>query len=419
MLSRMRNVAMLVLMLVCLLLGVAGGVVLDREVFPAFAEQRADLPGQPGGAFDIKLIQQAWDRINQDYVDRTVVQAKPLTYAAIKGMTDSLGDTGHTRFMTPDEVKQENNFTSGSFEGIGAQVQNKDNHTVIVAPFEGSPAEKAGLKAGDIILAVNGENVDGMAVNDVVAKIVGPAGTQVTLTIQDGKTGEKRDVTITRARIALKNVSWTMVPGTKIAHIYVSAFSQAVTQDLQKYLDAAKGEGATGIILDLRNDPGGILDESVGVASQFLAGGNVLQEKDARGTITNVAVKPGGAATDIPVVVLVNNGTASASEIVAGALQDAKRAQLVGETTFGTGTVLNQFGLSDGSALLLATQEWLTPSGRVIWHKGITPDVPVSLANNATPVTPDVEKSMSPDQVQKSTDAQLLKALELLGAGTK
>jgi carboxyl-terminal processing protease len=168
--------------------------------------------------------------------------------------------------------------------------------------------------------------------------------------------------------------------------------------------------------LDLRNDPGGLLDEAIGVASQFLKQGNVLLEKDAQGHVTPVPVKPDGQATDVPTVVLINAGTASAAEIVAGALQDAGRATVLGETSFGTGTVLNEFHLSDGSALLLATQEWLTPNGRVIWHQGITPDVPVALPRNATPLLPEAERGMTPAEVQNSGDEELLKALELHNA---
>ncbi|MCA9869571.1 MAG: S41 family peptidase, partial [Anaerolineae bacterium] len=166
--------------------------------------------------------------------------------------------------------------------------------------------------------------------------------------------------------------------------------------------------------LDLRNNPGGLLDEAIGVASQFLSSGNVLQEQDAQGAVQDVPVRSGGIATDLPIVVLVNQGTASASEIVAGALQDDGRAQVLGETTFGTGTVLNEYNLSDGSALLLATEQWLTPKGRVIWHQGIEPDVIVSLPDGATSLYPGVEAEMTPEELQSSTDTQLLNALKLL-----
>jgi carboxyl-terminal processing protease len=353
-------------------------------------------------------------------VDRSAVQTTQLEYGAISGMVDALGDTGHSRFMTPEMVKSENNFTQGSFEGIGAEVtQNNNGQTVIVAPFDGSPAKAAGVKPGDIIVKVDGTDVSGMSLSDVVSKVLGPAGSKVTLTLQDPTTGATRDVTITRAKIMVNNVTWIMLPGTTIADIRLAGFSQGVTADLQKALQQAQAQGATGIILDLRNNPGGLLDEAVGVTSQFLGSGNALMVKDAQGQEKPIAVEPGGTALTIPMVVLINQGTASAAEIVSGALQDAHRATILGETTFGTGTVLNAFPLSDGSQILLATQEWLTPNGRVIWHKGITPDVSVTLANTVSPFLPEGAQGTTAAQLQNSQDMQLLKAIDLLSQGAK
>ena len=187
-----------------------------------------------------------------------------------------------------------------------------------------------------------------------------------------------------------------------------------MTEDLKKALQEVTDQQLTGIVLDLRNNPGGLLQEAVGVSSQFLKDGTVLQERDAEGKVKSIDVEPGGLATDMPLVVLINGGTASASEIVSGALQDAGRATVIGETTFGTGTVLQQYKLSDGSALLLAFEEWLTPKGRVIWHQGIEPDVKVTLPLNVYLVTPNSERSMSADEVKSSEDAQLLRAIEQL-----
>jgi carboxyl-terminal processing protease len=363
---------------------------------------------------DFKLIEEAWNRINSTYVDRSAIQSQALTYGAISGMVNALGDTGHSIFLTPEMRKAESQQMQGSFEGIGAEVQGKNGQTVIVAPIDDSPAQQAGLKAGDVIMKVDGVDVGGLAVDQVIAKILGPAGTKVTVTIFTPATGDTRDVPLVRARITIKNVTWQMVPGTTTAHIRIAGFSQGVTNDLKKALAESKQQGATSVILDLRNDPGGLLDEAVGVTSQFLPRGNVLLTKDAQGNTKGVPVKSGGAATDIPMVVLINQGTASASEIVSGAIQDAKRAQIVGETTFGTGTVLNQFPLSDGSAIMLAIQEWLTPNGRVIWHKGLAPDISVTNDAQTAPLTPSAEKTMSAADVQASGDAQLLRALSLL-----
>ena len=395
--------------------GVGGGIVIDRQI----TRMSSQTSTQQDQGLDYSLIKQAWNTIDKVYVDRSAVNQQSLTYGAISGMVTALGDTGHSTFLTPEMVKSEHNFTQGQFEGIGALLEMKDGRPTIVAPFDGSPAQKAGVKPGDVILKVNGNDISGQSLTEIVSQVSGPAGTQVTLTLMDPNTGLSRDITITRAKIQIHNVSWHMLPGTTLAHIRITAFSNGATDDLKKALEAAKAQGATGIVLDLRNDPGGLLNEAVTVASQFLSSGNVMLEKDAQGNIKPLPVESGGIAPDIPMVVLINNGTASAAEIVSGALHDAKRAQLIGETTFGTGTVLNEFPLSDGSALLLATEEWLTPNGTSFWHKGIQPDIQVSLPTNVSPVIPDQEQGMTAQQLQNSQDTQLLKGIQILQSGSK
>ncbi len=390
--------------------GFAGGVLADHFLLtPTTASANA-----PSGQ---DLYTQAYNIVQQNYVDRAALDQTKLTYGAISGMVDALGDTGHSRFLSPEMVKAENVLTTGQFEGIGAEVTMKDGQVVIVAPIDGSPAQAAGLKPGDIIAKVDGVDMSGMNLSDVVGRVLGPAGTKVTLTVQDPKTGALRDVSIVRARINVVNLTWAMLPGTTIAHVRISTFSQGVTEALKTALQQIHQQGATGIILDLRDNPGGLLDESVGVASQFLGSGNVLLVKNAQGQQQAVAVKPGGSALTTPLVVLVNQGTGSAAEIVAGALQDAQRGKLIGETTFGTGTVLYGFKLSDGSEVLLATEEWLTPNGRVIWHKGIAPDVVVSMDASVIPLVPSAEKSMSAGDLKASPDVQLLKGLSQLLSG--
>jgi carboxyl-terminal processing protease len=375
----------------------------------------------PDAVRDFQLMAAAWNTIHQSYVDRPAIQTQALTYGAIGGMVDALGDTGHSRFLSPEMVQEQHDFTQGHSEGIGAYVEMKEGHVVIVAPMDGSPAQRVGLRPGDIILKVDSENVAGLPIDQVVSRILGPVETSVTLTVLTPETGQTRDVTLVRAHITLQNVAWQRLPGTQIAHLRLVAFSQGVTDDLKNALSEIRQGGLTGIILDLRSNPGGLLSEAVGTASQFLASGNVLLEKDVQGKITPEPVVEGGLVPDLPLVVLVNQGTASAAEIVSGALQDAGRAKLAGETTFGTGTVLNEFALADGSALLLATEEWLTPKGRLIWHQGIAPDEVVTLPPDESPLLPEAESGMTPDQLQSSGDAQLLRALELLtgsGLGT-
>jgi len=392
--------------------GLAGGIALDRQVLADYVPP----DGIPADAVsDFQLMAEAWNTIQQSYVDRPAVEAQALTYGAIGGMVDALGDTGHSRFLSPEMVQVQRNFTQGQFEGIGAYVEMKDGYVVIVAPMDGSPAQQAGLRPGDVILKVDGENMADLPIDQVVSRIVGPAGTSVTLTILSPETGQTQAVTLVRAEITLQNVAWQRLPGTQIAHVRIVAFSQGVTEDLKKALGEIQQAGLVGIILDLRSNPGGLLSEAVGTASQFLESGNVLLEKDAQGKITPVPVLKGALAPDLPMVVLIDQGTASAAEIVSGALQDAGRAKLVGETTFGTGTVLNEFALSDGSALLLATEMWLTPNEKLIWHEGIAPDVPVALPQGTSHLLPEAEAGMTPEQVQDSGDSQLLQALELLG----
>jgi carboxyl-terminal processing protease len=400
-----------ILVVLVLAVGVGGGVLLDRQVLLSF-DPPANIP--TGADADFQLMAEGWNAIEQNYVDRPAVDPQLMTYGAISGMVDSLGDTGHSRFLDPQMVKQQQNYTQGQFEGIGAYVEMKNGNVVIVAPIDGSPAQKAGLKPGDIIAKVNGTDISGLPLDQVVTQILGPVGTSVTLTIMDPTTGATRDVTLVRAKITINNVSWQQLPGTTIAHVRIIGFSQGVSDDLKTALTDVQSQGLTGIILDLRNNPGGLLSEAVSTASQFLTSGNVLLEKNAQGQTTPTPVESGGLAPTIPMEVLVNEGTASASEIVAGALQDAKRAELIGETTFGTGTVLNEFSLSDGSAMLLATEEWLTPAGHTIWHNGLIPNVVVALPQGVSPLFPDAQQGLTPTQLQDSQDTQLLQALQLL-----
>ncbi len=389
-----------------LALGLIGGVALDQVALGGI--------GSLGAAADFRLISEAWRIIQNSYVDRSAVQPRTLTYGAISGMVDALGDTGHSRFLSPQMVQALRDLQRNKFEGVGAEIQIKAGHVVIVAPLDNSPALRAGLHTGDIILKVDGTEVTGLPLDQVVARVSGPAGTSVTMTILSPSSGQTREVTLLRASIQVHNVTWRQLPGSEVAHLRIASFGHGLTADLRGALTEINRSGLGGIILDLRNNPGGLLDEAVGAASQFLKDGNVLLEKDTRGTIKPIPVKPGGEATQIPLAALINGGTASAAEIMAGALSDAHRAKLVGIKTIGTGTVLNEFALSDGSALLLAVGEWLTPSAQVIWHKGITPQIVVALPAEVSPLLPEEERDLTVAQLYGSRDTQLLRALELL-----
>jgi carboxyl-terminal processing protease len=397
------------LMLLCLVVGMGAGVVFDRRALLAFVPTDA--------VSDFRLISEAWNTIQRYYVDRTAMRPKTLTYGAISGMVGALGDTGHSVFLSPEMVKQLKVTESGQFKGVGVEIEMKNGHVVVVAPIDNSPAQRAGLRSGDIIMSVDGRDITGLALNQVVERVTGPAGTSVKLAILDPRTRVIRSVTIIRAAIKLNNVTWQRLPGTEVADVRIAGFSDDVAKGLRKTLHEVQQQNLRGMILDLRNNPGGVLDEAVTVASQFLTNGNVLLVKDAKGKITPMPVQPGGLATNMPLVVLINGGSASAAEIVAGALRDAHRATLIGETTFGTGTVLNEFPLADGSALMLAVREWLTPNGHSFWHKGIAPELEVPLPEKAMPLIPSAERDLTAAQLQSSDDKQLLAALKYVTAG--
>lgn len=415
----LRVAGFIMILAFVLLIGFSAGVMVDRQVLLPITGPGSlfsDPAATPApDTIDAALIREAGEIIRNNYADRETLADTNLTYGALTGMVEALGDTGHSRFMSPDVVASEARQIQGEFEGIGALLNvNEAGNPIILAPMDDSPAQRAGLRPGDIIQAVDGEDVSHSPLSEVVRRVLGPAGTQVTLTIRSPETNEVREVVITRAKIVIRNVTWQMLPGTEVAHVRIAAYSNNVTSDLIAALAEAQAQGARGILLDLRNNPGGLLDEAVGVVSQFLADGDVMQTKDAQGRVRSVPVKGDGQATEIPLVVLINQGSASAAEITAGALQDYGRATLVGETTFGTGTVLNQFRLSDGSALLLATELWLTPKGRVIWHQGIAPDVAVELPADITPSIPETERDLTAAGMQTLEDVQLLRGLEVL-----
>jgi len=329
-------------------------------------------------------------------------------------MIAALGDEGHTTFLTPEEVTRQRTGISGKFSGIGAQVGLEDGLPVIIAPFDGSPAEEAGIRAGDIIIEVDHVDITSWPLGDVVETIRGEAGTQVVLTVVRPDEGKSYEITIVRGEINSPDATWAMLPGSDVALIRLSQFSADATDELTEAIREAEAAGATRLIMDVRNNPGGLLEQAISVTSQFLTDGYVLQQEDADGNRQVYPVKEGGIATDIPMVVLVNRGSASSSEIFAGAMQDHERAIVVGETTFGTGTVLQPFRLDDGSMLMLGTSQWLTADGRLIRKQGIQPDVTLELPIGTQLLAPGVVEGLSIQEFLESEDTQLLKALELL-----
>ncbi len=368
----------------------------------------------PGAPANIGLLWEALKVIDEHWVRRGDLNPTDETYGMIDGLVDSLGDPGHSVFLTPEQVKSENDALSGKITGIGVFLGNDGGAPIVQSVVSGSPAARAGIVPGDRIIAIDGTNVENASTEEIARLVRGPAGTPVTLTVIHPGEDAPVDVTITRQTITVPAVSWAMVPGTSIADIRISQFSSGTGDQFVSALRGARQAGATGVVLDLRNNPGGYVDEAVNVASQFLKEGDVYVRRTADGTEIPVAVKEGGIAADLPISVLVDYGSASSAEITAGALQDAKRGQLFGTRTFGTGTVLNTFGLSDGSAIRLGVEEWLTPSRRAIFPNGILPDQEVNLMLGARPLEPDDIRSLTPEEFRASQDQQLISAVEAL-----
>ena len=371
------------------------------------------------------LIQEAWNKIDQNYVDRKDIDYKKMAYAAINAMVQSLGDTGHSRFMTPQDMKSEDQQLNGQFTGIGIYLF-QDPHTktlIINATIPGSPADKAGLKDGDTIVAINGISMKGKDTNSASNLIDGNAGTTITLTILRPGEAQLRDVQVTLADIQVSNVSMYYIPNSHIMDIQIAQFASGVSDQLRDAINQGKQMGATKIILDLRNNSGGLLQEAINTTSLFIKTGNVFIEEDGNGKRTTVPVNDNPIDTSSQIIVLINNQSASATEIVSGALKDNHRAILLGQKTYGTGTVLQQFVLSDGSALYLGTQEWLTPNGHFIRQVpnkpdsgGISPDITINLTTDTSLLTPNAESQqhLTEQQILASGDTQLSAAVNYL-----
>ena len=324
----------------------------------------------------LNLADEAWEIISRDYVDQSKVDSTKLGRGAIQGMLDALDDP-YTTYLDPDQYRLNIAHQQGSFGGIGATVGIRDGQIVVVAPIPGTPAAKAGVKAGDAIVAVNGESTEGLSINEVVLLIRGPEGTPVTVTVRHVGETDTVDLVITRAQIDVPSVSNEM--RDSIAYIQIHLFSDRTDDELIPVISGLGDSGATGIILDLRSNPGGPVDAVVDVASHFLDQGVVLYIVDNAGRETSYPVKNSAVKTTLPIVVLTDNFSASGSEVLSGALQDDNRAIVAGTQTYGKGSADRWYELSDGSGLYLTTSRWLTPDRRLIEGKGITPDFPLDL----------------------------------------
>jgi carboxyl-terminal processing protease len=324
-----------------------------------------------------------------------------LMQIALSGLVASLGDE-HTSYLNPDELFQANTPIEGSYEGIGAWVDpDTDDYLTIIAPIPGSPAEAAGLLPGDKIIAVDGDDMTGVDGNLVIRRVVGPAGSDVTLTIR--REGiEDFDITITRAEIIVPSIDGRILEGTELAYIQLFSFGETTGDELRELLEELMAQNPTGLILDLRNNGGGLLSTAIEICSEFIGEGVLMYEEFGDGSSEVYESFGDGLATEIPMVVLINSGSASASEIVAGAIQDYERAPLVGETSFGKGSVQYWLPLSDEGAVRVTIALWYTPDERQIHDIGLTPDVAVEL---------------TAEDAAAGLDPQLDAAIELLTAG--
>src|SRR3989344_750668 len=348
---------------------------------------------------DFKLFWDTWDLVSREYVDKKAIDATKMFYGAIKGMVEAVGDP-YTVFLPPESQKSTKEELGGSFEGVGLQLGfNKEKRLAVIAPLSGTPADKAGIKPGDLILKINTTDSINMSLPDAVNMIRGVKGSQVDLEIYHDGDDKTRVVTLTRDTIIVKSVEYqskTTPLGKKVGLIKLSRFGEKTSGEWVEAVSMALAGNPAAIVLDLRNNPGGFLDGAVFIGSEFISSGDIVLQENAAGERQGYKVNRVGKLTNIPVIVLINKGSASASEIVAGALQDLKKAKLVGDQSFGKGTIQESQELPGGTGIHITTAKWLTPLGRWIHGTGLTPDVVVVLGDDQT------------------KDAQLDKALELL-----
>lgn len=359
--------------------------------------------GQPK-EFDFSLFWDAWSKLHEKYVDQAKLTEDKLLYGAISGMIEGAGDP-YTVFLPPAESKSFEQDVSGSFGGIGAEIGKRNGFLVIIAPLEDTPAQRAGLQAGDKILKINGENTDNLAVDEAVRKIRGDVGTKVTLAILRGNDGAKtKDITIERAIIKIPITKVEALDDNKIAHLSFYSFTSTAPFEFQQAATKIiSTTGYKGIILDLRNNPGGFLEVAVDIAGWFLNTGDLVAveqfgqaEKNQK---TEFRASGLGALKNYPIVVVINQGTASAAEILAGALKDNRGIKLIGEKTFGKGSVQELINFKDKSSLKITVAKWLTPKGVSISEQGLEPDYKVAITE---------------EDATKNKDPQLDKAREIL-----
>jgi len=350
---------------------------------------------------EFDALREVWHQLSQDYVNKDAIDPEKLTQGAINGLIEALGDP-YTHYLDAETYEFTFSSLEGSLEGIGAIVGMEDGWPTVISPIANTPAEKQGIRAGDRILEIDGEATSEMILIEAVSKIRGKQGTKVTLLVLHQDEAEPIELEITREEIKLDSVYLELLPGN-IAHIMLTHFTMRTGGELDTILTEALSNGVAGIVLDLRGNPGGLLNSAVDVADQFLADVIILYEADGEGkVIKEFKSSAGGLATDLPLTVLVDGGSASASEVLAGALQDHKRAPLIGTTTFGKGSVQAIRELSGGSALYVTVASWLTPAGHQIEGQGLITDF---------------EVQRTEEDITQGIDPQLERAIDYIETG--
>lgn len=371
---------------------------------------------------DFKLFWETWDLVSSKYIDKKALDPQKLYYGAIQGMVAAIGDP-YTVFLPPEAQKASKEQLGGSFEGVGLQLgYNKDKRLSVIAPLKGTPAEKAGVRAGDLIFKINDKDAINLSLPEAVSLIRGPKSSQVSLSLIRDNEPKPIDVQITRDTIVVKTIELqtkttkpatpavtpastptqtrqsavetkTTKSGKSVAYIRVSQFGEKTRGEWDQAISDALAQAPQGVIVDVRNNPGGFLDAAIYLASDFLDGEIVVIQEDARGNRQVLSTVFKGRLLKLPVVILINKGSASASEILSGAIQDHKRGILVGEQTFGKGTIQTTEDLPGGTGLHITTAKWLTPSERWIHNVGLTPDIKVEVKDN-DPGDPQLDKAL-------------------------
>ncbi len=381
-------------------------------------------PGAAVGAdeadafLDEELIDEAIELLQERYVDDDVLTSERLTVGAIRGLVDALGDDGHTQYLTEEEYKIEQEVLRGRVAGIGVVLDQRSAAPVVIAVVDGSPADAAGLRAGDIIATVGGRETARLPQGELADHIRGKPGTVVRLGIERPGSTEREIVSVVRDEMEIDPVGWAMAPGSDVAVIRIVQFSVGAGHQVREAVQEVVDLGATGVVLDLRGNPGGLVVETLNAASAFLDEGVAFLERGRDEPAQPVRVEPGRVIdADIPVVVLVDYGTASSGEILAAALRDNDRATVIGEQTFGTGTILNTIRLTDGSAMRLGVREWLTPRGEAVFRVGLTPDESAEMPLGAIRLGPIDLLGLTPVEFEDSDDVPLRRAVRLAEAG--